>query len=97
MDKAFWLYGDSLCSGGDGGLCGDGGFLGDGGCLGDDGRPFLPWKVNANLMAPKWICVYPCTKQWRGRSDGSDKETKCSTWDTGNWCNAPLRKEDVMS
>nr|GEX38056.1 reverse transcriptase domain-containing protein [Tanacetum cinerariifolium] len=35
MDKAFWLYGDSLCGGGDRGLCGDGGFLGDGGCLGD--------------------------------------------------------------
>nr|GEY50436.1 hypothetical protein [Tanacetum cinerariifolium] len=49
------------------------------------GRPFLPWKVNANLMAPKWICVYPCAKQWRRRSDGSDKETKCSTWDDEDW------------
>nr|GFC25046.1 hypothetical protein [Tanacetum cinerariifolium] len=43
-------------------------------------RHFLPWKVNANLIEPKWICVYPCAKQWRGRSNGSDKETKCLTW-----------------
>nr|GEZ30808.1 putative zinc finger, CCHC-type [Tanacetum cinerariifolium] len=51
----------------------------------DPGRPFLPWKVNVNLIAAKWICVYPCAKQWQGRSDGSDKETKCSTWDADNW------------
>nr|GEV72701.1 retrovirus-related Pol polyprotein from transposon TNT 1-94 [Tanacetum cinerariifolium] len=57
------------------------------------GRPFLPWKVNANLIAPKWICVYPCAKQWRGRSDGSDKETKCSTWDAGNWWESNLEVE----
>nr|GFC00462.1 hypothetical protein [Tanacetum cinerariifolium] len=58
-------------------------------------RPFLPWKVNANLMAPKWICVYPCAKQWRGRSDGSDNETKCLTWDAGNWWESNLEVMDA--
>ena len=52
-------------------------------------NPFLPWKVSANLTAPKWRCVYPFFCHGITNSLGRARVMKFSVSLAGilNWSN----------